>query len=193
MRDLKPTQRGLLSLIVRLGAVPSRDVDGRVLRPLRAAGLVETSGTLVRTTPKGKALVEPARRVSHPSPVRLNTAQADLLRRVLRQGSVAAETLDRRVAKPLLARGLVAIADEVMTPTAAGRTFFEEAAMSPSGRRKSGGENPRAAAVRRAVGRLEEAIPRGAEVAVGTIFAAVEDVLDGFRAYARKLERRPPP
>ncbi|MBB4635903.1 hypothetical protein [Longimicrobium terrae] len=191
MRDLKPPQRELLSQIVRRGEVPSWDVDGRVLRPLRAAGLVELSGTLVRATAEGKALVAPPRRAPPPSPVRLNSLQADALRRVLRQGSVAAETLDGRVAKPLLARGLVTIADDVVTPTAAGRVFFDEPAPARTGGRKSGGENPRAAAIRRAVGRLEQAIPKGAEVGVGTILAAAEDVLDGFRAYARKLERRP--
>lgn len=147
MRDLKPPQRELLSLIVRRGEVPSRDVDGRVLRPLRAAGLVELSGTLVRATAQGKAVVAPAPRPARPSPVRLNTAQADLLRRVLRQGSVAAETLDGRVAKPLLARGLVTIADDIVTPTAAGLAFFDAPAPASAGRRKSSGENPRAAAI----------------------------------------------
>lgn len=122
----------------------------------------------------------------------LNPAQADLLRRVLGQGSVPAETLDGRVAKPLLARGLVTLQADVVTPTAAGRAFFDEPAPARTGGRKSGGENPRAAAIRRAAGRLEQAIPKGAEVEAGTILAAAEDVLDGFRAYARKLDRRPP-
>ena len=48
----------------------------------------------------------------------------------------------------------------------------------------------RAQAIRRAIEALERALPNEAEVAVGNIFAYADDVVDGFRKYARKLETR---
>lgn len=49
----------------------------------------------------------------------------------------------------------------------------------------------RAQAIRRAIEALELALPKEAEVAVGNIYAYADDVVDGFREYARKLETAP--
>ncbi len=81
-----------------------------------------------------------------------------------------------------------------MTITDEGR-----AALSQSPPRRTRGRRPaveksaghaRAQAIRRALEALERALPRDAEVAVGPIFAYADDVVQGFRRYARSLERR---
>ena len=41
----------------------------------------------------------------------------------------------------------------------------------------------------RAIATLERALPRDAEVLVGNILAGADDVVDGFRKYARALGR----
>ncbi|CAA9334020.1 MAG: hypothetical protein AVDCRST_MAG89-2273, partial [uncultured Gemmatimonadetes bacterium] len=53
-----------------------------------------------------------------------------------------------------------------------------------------GASHARAKAIRRAIELLEMALPKEAEVAVGTMFAYADDVVDGFRKYARALEKK---
>jgi hypothetical protein len=58
-------------------------------------------------------------------------------------------------------------------------------------RRRSAGA-ARAAAIWRAVELLERALPSNTEVLVGSMMAAADDVVDGFRKYARDLVRSKP-
>lgn len=184
---LKPRQQDLLQEIVGSGGIPVDQADGRVLRPLRSAGLVQISGSRVEATPEGlrRARQEPRR---PPAQSRLNERQEELLRLVLRTGPIPSEGLDGRVARALLARGLVTLRSDLVTATSAGRTYFNE--QRPPARRRSRrrAENPRAAAIRRATRELESVIPPGAEVLVGNIMAAADDLVDAFRRHARKLD-----
>lgn len=116
----------------------------------------------------------------------------DLLREILRLRHVPAEELDGRVTRPLIARGLVTLSDDdVVTATSAGRVYFEEVQPAVRRGRKRRPENARAAAVRRALRLLEAALPQGAELLVGNIMASADDVVDGFRRHARKLDQVP--
>ena len=188
MSELKPRQKELLARIVRAGGLPLRAVDGRSVRPLRTARLVEVDGerlvpTLAGRRQVGKAAGPP------PDRIRLNPRQEDLLRMLVRIRQVPAEELDGRVVRPLIARGLATVSDDdIVSPTSAGRVYLEEPP-SVRRRRKAGRQDARAAAIRRAVRRLEAAIPEGAEVQVGSIMAAADDVVDAFLRHARRLER----
>ena len=190
MPRLKPHQQDLLARIVRDGGVPVSEADGQLLRPLRRAGLVQVDGDRVVPTSAGR------REIGAPSPVpgraRLNRRQEDLLRTVVRLGEVPAEELDRRVARPLVARGLATVSDRnIVAPTSTGRAYFDEAPAAGKRRGKAGAENARAAMIRRAVRRLEGAVPPGSEVLVGNIMASADDLLQGYLCYARGLERGP--
>lgn len=80
--------------------------------------------------------------------------------------------------------------DGWIVPTKAG----EEALANPlAGKRRRGrpaSSTGRAAAIRRAIQQLEEVLPAGAEVLVGDMMASAQDVVDGFRSHAARLERR---
>jgi hypothetical protein len=127
----------------------------------------------------------------------LNEKQSDLLRYLERQGSpVPASDLDGRVVRALRSRRCIEERGGMVTLTDAGRAALSPAAPPPPRRR---GRRPgahrsaahaRAAAIRRAVEALESALPSDAEVAVGNIFAYADDVVQGFRRYARDLERQ---
>jgi hypothetical protein len=188
MRRLKPHQQDLLARIVRHGGLRAHDVDGRILRALVASGFAEVVGTRVAATAAGRghADTEPG-----PAPVqgRLNERQEGLLRALLRAGEVARDGVDGRVARSLVSRGLAVLQGDVMTPTSAGRAYFEQEAPPVSRRGRKRKENARSAVIRRAVRQLESALPAGAEVLVGNIMAAADDVVDGFRKHARKLEQ----
>lgn len=110
MRKLQPHQRNLLEEVIRHGRIPANEVDGRMLRPLRSAGLVQVVGQHVEATQEGLRQVngEPPRVLAQS---RLNERQEELLRLVLRLGQLPVDEVDGRVARPLLARGLVAVAD----------------------------------------------------------------------------------
>jgi hypothetical protein len=184
---LKPRQQDLLQEIVRSGGVPIDQADGRVLRPLRSAGLVQVSGSRVEATPDG--LRHARQNSGHlPARSRLNEKQEELLRLVLRSGPVPSEEVDGRVARALLARGLVTLRDDLVTATSAGRTYFDEQPPAAPRRGRRRAENPRAAVIRRATRELESVIPPGSEVLVGNIMAAADDLVDAFRRHARKLD-----
>ncbi len=108
--------------------------------------------------------------------------------KILRTGPVPSEGLDGRVARALLARGLVTLGNDLVTATSAGRTYFDEQRPPARRRGRRRAENPRAAAIRRATRELESVIPPGAEVLVGNIMAAADDLVDAFRRHARKLD-----
>lgn len=188
MQKLKLRQQILLAEIVRQGGLPVEEVDGRLLRPLRRVGLAEVAGPLVVATRAGRRHVLP-KSGRQPTKPGLNAGQEDLLRMILRLRDVPAEELDGRVARSLIARGLITLSDDdVVTATSAGRVYFEEP-RPPARGRKRRPENARAAAVRRALRQLEAALPQGAEVLVGNIMASSDDVVDGFRRHARKLDQ----
>jgi hypothetical protein len=189
MPKLKPRQQDLLAEIVRQGGLPVEEVDGRLLRPLRRVGLAEIAGPLVVATRAGTRHILPK---SGRQPVKpgLNAGQEDLLRMILRLRHVPAEELDGRVARSLIARGLITVSDDdVVTATSAGRVYFEESRPQSRRGRKRRPENARAATVRRALRQLEAALPQGAEVLVGNIMASADDVVDGFRRHARMLDQ----
>ncbi len=191
MRKLKPRQQELLADIVRRGEIPVEEVDGRVLRPLLVAGLAEVADSRVVATRAGRRQVQRKLGVE-PIKSRLNSRQEDLLREILRLGHVPAEELDGRVTRPLIVRGLVTLSDDdVVTATSAGRVYFEEVQPAARRGRKRRPENARAAAVRRALRQLEAALPQGAELLVGNNMASADDVVDGFRRHARKLDQVP--
>lgn len=125
----------------------------------------------------------------------LNEKQADLLRFLTRQSDpVPTDELDGRVVRALKSRGCIVERTGRVMVTDEGRAALED---KPQRRRRGRRPNvektaghARAQAIRRAIGALELALPKEAEVAVGNIFAYADDVVDGFRKYARKLETR---
>jgi glutathione S-transferase len=127
-------------------------------------------------------------------PSMLNDKQADLLRYLDRQsGPVSSADLDGRVIRALKSRACIEEKDGMVTVTEQGRAALSQRpARRTRGRRpaveKSAG-HARAQAIRRALDALEAALPRDAEVAVGPLFAYADDVVQGFRRYARSLER----
>lgn len=188
MSVLKPHQLDLLARIVASGGLPSREVDGRLLRPLRAAGLVAEDGGRVVPTAAGRRT---AGNATGPAdcPVRLNARQEDLLRRIVRRREVPEDEVDGRIARPLIAGGLVTRAGGALSSTRAGREYLESGQPARRGRRRPGAEHARAATIRSAVQRLESAIPRDSEVLVGNIMASADDVLDAIRQHAIRMER----
>lgn len=124
-----------------------------------------------------------------------NEKQTDLLRHLDRQtGPVPAADLDGRVVRALRSREYITERDGMVSVTEQGR-----AALSAQAPRRTRGRRPaaeksaghaRAQAIRRALDALQAALPTDAEVAVGPIFAYADDVVQGFRRYARSLERK---
>ena len=129
----------------------------------------------------------------------LNEKQVDLLRFLDRQSApVPAAELDGRIIRALRSRDCITEDDGFVKVTEQGRAVLQGGA-APARRRR--GRRPavekhaghgRAQAVRRALEKLELALPRDAELAVGNIFAAADDVVDAFRRYARRIERKQP-
>lgn len=127
----------------------------------------------------------------------LNDKQTDLLRFLTRQSApVPAAELDGRIVRALRSRDCVREEDGLVTVTEAGRAVLQGAA-APQRRRRGrrpnvekGVGHARAQAIRRALESLELALPREAEVAVGNIFAYADDVVDAFREYARRIEKK---
>lgn len=124
----------------------------------------------------------------------LSEKQADLLRYLYRQtGPVPADHLDGRVVRALKSRGYVEVQrNGWVRVTDEGRRLEESGSSTrPARRRRRADPTPqqvRAEAINRAVQALEMALPKDAEVAVGNIFAHADDVVQGFRTYARRLQ-----
>ena len=125
----------------------------------------------------------------------LNEIQQDMLRHLARQtGPVPEEHLDGRVLRVLRARCLVQETAGWVRINDVGRTALGQARNAPERPRRSRGHGDaaaqgRAAVILRAVEQLEAAIPRDAEVEVGSTPAYADDVLEGLRRYARRLTR----
>jgi hypothetical protein len=127
----------------------------------------------------------------------INEKQFDLLRYLYRQtGPVPSDHLDGRVVRALKSRQLIALSKGWVSITDEGRERFDAAVrrrrtaapvVEPTAR------NARAESIMRAIDALEVALPKDAEVVVGDIFAYADDVVEGFRRYARKIAgaRRP--
>jgi hypothetical protein len=188
MRKLKPHQQDLLDQLVAGGGLPIEQVDGRVLRSLRTLGLAEISGSRVQATAAGRRQ-SAGRSGRPPAQSRLNEKQEELLRSLLRRGQAPAEDLDGRITRPLVARGLVTLKDHIVIPTSAGLEYFDETRPTGLKRGRKPKENARATVIRRAVRQLESAIPPDAEVLVGNIMAAADDLVEAFRRHAGKVER----
>jgi hypothetical protein len=127
---------------------------------------------------------------------KLNEKQADLLRFLNRQSEpIPSAELDGRVIRALMSRACIQeVRNGFIVVTEEGRAALEG---GPQRRRRGRRPNvektaghARAQAIRRAIQALELALPKDAEVAVGNIFAYADDVVDGFRKYARKLEQK---
>lgn len=203
--NIKPHHLSLLADIIRAGgAIAEADLDGRVLRPLRAGCLVATRKGSVVTTPAGRAAAQSflagdsvqaglrGARV-RPEPKRLSEPQEDVLREICRQGrSVLVDTFDGRVVRSLKGYGFVEESEGWLTATAAGREHFEQHVRRrrrvPADR-DSGGRTGRVEAIQRCIERLELAISTHTEVMVGDMPASIGDILAGLRHYASRLER----
>jgi hypothetical protein len=179
--DLKPHQQDLLDHIRRVGKLPTSGVDGRVLRALQRLQLVTVAGGFVFPC-------SPADPATGAPPI-LSERQAAMLRAIVRAtDAVPQDELDGRTLNALVSRGLLVLRNGQVTPTDEGRSAL--ATPRPSRRRRgTTSRHARAASILRSVEQLEAALPAGAEVLVGPIMAAAEDVVDGFRLLARRLER----
>ncbi|HEU0015332.1 MAG TPA: hypothetical protein VFQ45_16710 [Longimicrobium sp.] len=121
----------------------------------------------------------------------LNQKQVDLLRHLNRQtGPVSVSNLDGRIVRALKLRDCIEERDGWVSVTEGGRVALEGGPPRRRRRRANAASHPRAEAIYRAVAALELALPKEAEVAVGNIFAYADDVVDGLRKYARRLEAR---
>lgn len=197
MPNLKPHHYELLRKILAAGELRLDQIDGRVLRPLRSSGLVRVDGELVKLTATGKdALNAAADAVGvHKEVGKLTAAQEDLLRLVVRQGSVRVEDVDLRTVRALRARGLIQESDGIFASTPAGEAYLDSPRRG-DGRRRRGRpprRHPRAEMILKAVEALEAALPRDAEVLVGNIMCAADDITAAFRSHARKLEAKHKP
>jgi hypothetical protein len=125
----------------------------------------------------------------------LNDKQVDLLRYLHRQASpVSAADLDGRIVRALKSRDCIEEHNGRVMVTESGRAVLEGGAVPRKRQRRiraeQGASHARAKAIRRAIELLEMALPKEAEVAVGNMFAYADDVVDGFRKYARALEKK---
>lgn len=197
MPNFKSHHYDLLRKILTAGELHLEEIDGRVLRPLRSSGLVRIDGQLVRVTAAGKNAVAaaPENPGVHKEVGKLSGRQEDLLRLIVRQGSAAVEDVDLRTVRALRARGLIQESKGALSSTPAGAAYLE-APTGSDGRRRRGRpprQHGRAEMILKAVEKLEKALPRDAEVLVGTIMCAADDVTAAFRSLARKIKKKPKP
>jgi hypothetical protein len=197
MPNFRPHHYDLLRKILTAGELHLEQIDGRVLRPLRSSGLVRVDGELVKVTAAGRDSLTAAAQDSgvHRAVGKLTAPQEDLLRLVVRQGSVSAEDVDLRTVRALRARGLVQESKGALASTPAGAAYLD-APRSSDGRRRRGRppqQHPRAEMILKAVEELEKALPRDAEVLVGNILCAADDVTAAVRLLARKIKKKPRP
>ena len=177
--------------------MPKAVIDGRLLRTLVSERLVRVVGDRVDLTPEGRQSARDADTAHEiaPEKITLNDQQAAMLRDIVRQGgAVSAEQLDGRIAQALARRGLLRFNSDAVVVTELGRNY-KQAASEPAIRmtaRRRTAAAARAASIWRAIEQLDVALPPNAEVLVGSMMAAADDVVEGFRKYARALERSKP-
>jgi hypothetical protein len=195
MTRLKSHHYDLLRRIIAARQLPRAEVDGRMIRPLSAAGLVQVEVGHVTATKAGRTAAADAESAgpSENQPGKLSAAQEDLLRRIIRHSGITTDQADRRTIRALRARGLISEVTGQLSATADAAAAFRSddsgSARTKRGRRPE--RNPRAEAILKAVERLEQALPPQAEVLVGSIMCAADDLTEAFRQYARKLNARP--
>lgn len=195
--SLKPHQEQLLRELLAAGKpVAADEVDGRVLRPLRALKLVVVRNGHVIPTAAARVLlrVSPGQRVAEEDEESssLSDAQQDLIWSLARRsGPALADHLDGRVTRPLLERGLLGDRGGWIHVTDAGREWLAE---SRAARRRAAA-NPRtrgegrAGMIWRALEHLEDAIPSAAEIGIAGGIAYGDDVLLALRRVARDMKR----
>lgn len=201
MSHLKPHHYELLRRVLAAGSLSVEEVDGRVIRPLRSAGLVRVDQQRVTATHAAREALTEARQAEEPTSIsqpgprvsKLSARQEDLLREIVRQRGLYLDDVDRRTVRALSSRGLISESGGKLTATAAGAAHFTPNHHGDAARRRGRRpkKHPRAEAILKAVAMLEEALPPEAEVLVGPIMCAADDVARGFRAYARELAARP--
>lgn len=100
--------------------------------------------------------------------------------------------LDGRVLRALESRELIERRDGWVSVTDAGRSHFQTHVRRRRRARSHAAEadprTARAESILRAVEILELALPRDAELQVGDVHAYADDVVEGLRGFARKLE-----
>lgn len=195
---LSPRQSDTLKrLLAAHSGIPRESIDGRVLRALVARKLAEErSGTVYATRDARQGhQVEPekvpaAREAGEPR-LPLSAAQQERLALLCRKAEpVPEDEVDGRSARALTSRGLARLTDVGLIVTPAGLEAHRGlSAPRPAGqgRGRPRKEHPRAAAIMRAAGVLEEVVPRDSELAVGDMIAHIDDVLYAFRRFARRL------
>jgi hypothetical protein len=195
---LSPRQNDTLQrLLAAHSGIPRERIDGRVLRALVARQLAEEQrGTVYATRDARQAnRVEPEKAASVRQPgephLPLSAAQQELLSLLCRKAEPLSEDeVDGRSARALISRGVARLTDAGLIVTPSGLEAHRGLSQPRAAGRKRGRprkEHPRAAAIMRAVGVLEEVVPRDSELAVGAMFAHIDDVLYGFRRFARRL------
>lgn len=193
---LKPHQEQLLRELLAAGKpVAADEVDGRVLRPLRALKLVVVRNGHVIPTAAARVMlrVSPGEAVlEEEESSALSDAQQDLIWSLARRGSPAlADHLDGRVTRPLLERGLLSQRNGWVYVTVAGQEWLAETRVA----RRRAAANPRtrgegrAGMIWRALEQLEDAIPSAAEIRIGKAIAYGDDVLLALRRAAREMKR----
>lgn len=125
----------------------------------------------------------------------LNEKQTDLLRYLSRQtGPVPVDHLDGRIVRALKSRRLIDERNGWVSVSDQGRSEFEtkvrrRRAFSPHSV-ESGARTARAESIRRAIEALELALPKDAELMIGDLPAYADDVMEGLRRFARRIEGR---
>ena len=196
MSILKSHQADLLRTICGAGAMPAAQLDGRVLRPLLAHGLIVEAHGIVRPTPAGRALAERSddeiTAVPAPLPSRLSESQEEVLRYLLRQtGPVPEDHVDGRVMRALETRGLVESARGWVRPTDAAEPYLRQHTHKDRQRgHRRAASSPRSArgeTILRIVEELERAIPLNAELKIGGHPAYADDLLAALRKLGREM------
>lgn len=198
---LSPRQSDTLDrLLFCHSGIPRADVDGRVLRALVGRRLAEERGDLVHATTSARSKhqvpAEKAHTVREPSGPRvaMSPAQQDLLAILSRRSEpINEDEVDGRSMKALISRGLAQRTAAGLVITSSGIDAHRELGKPRPGGRKKGRprkEHPRAAAILNAARLLEEVVPPDSELAVGSMFAHIDDVIHGFRRFARQLREK---
>lgn len=121
--------------------------------------------------------------------ITLTPAQRAALEFLEKRGSwVGKQDMDGRAARALLSRGWAQKDRRGLRITDDGRCALREGVTKSAGgaRRKS---SARGQAVLQAVARLEQAVPQDSELAIGPMFAHIDDVLAGLRKLAQRMDR----
>lgn len=193
--SLKPHQEQLLRELLARGKPAAADeVDGRVLRPLRALKLVVIKNGLVMPTGAARVLLGIA---PGESPLEdeeetssLSAAQQDLLWMLARRSTPAlADHLDGRVTRALFERGLLTARNGWVYVSDAGQEWLAEWRKARTRRSPRSTGGGRSEMIWRALELLEGAVPSEAEIQVGDAVAYGDDVLLALRRLAREMKR----